>query len=288
LIFSGLIFLDQIILEGSAGEFIIIILLYAAVGNFLYGIPVSFLSDYFTIKLVKFRFIVAGFIHILFGFLTTFIIGGFGIFAGVCSLLFFLLEELQRKNRLQYKVDKKLIVINGLITISFFSLGIYGLEQFVEPNSQKETNNIYLIPSGFEGSIVVYYNASKEPPLKKEGKFSVIPVNVENLEALKGTDIEQYGITLTSTPGNEEGRTINDKYYYVDEKGERTKIDQYCISDDGAGSFSTYQEKEIQYKTLQITKTDCNEEFYLDGKDIFNIQISEVHKHWRNKLYVDY
>ncbi|MDN3019068.1 hypothetical protein PH210_23120 [Paenibacillus sp. BSR1-1] len=286
LMLSGLFFLSGVI-EGSVGAFSIVVLFYAGVGNFLYGIPVSFLSDYLTRKLLKFRFMVAGFIHLLFGTLTTFVIGGLGIFAVVCSLLFFLFEELQRKNRLQFKVNRKTIFINGIITISLFSLGIYGLWHSMGTNSEKETNQIYLIPSGYKGSIVVYYDVSKEPPLKKEGKFSVIPVKVENLEALADTDIEQYGITLTSTPMNEDGGTINDKYYYVDETGKRTEIDQYCISNGSSGSFSADNEKEIQYTTLQITKTDCSEEFFLNGKDIYHTQMDEVHDYWRNNLLAE-
>ncbi|WP_223592503.1 DUF6843 domain-containing protein [Neobacillus bataviensis] len=283
LMLSGFFFLSGVI-EGSVGGFSIVVLFFAAVGNFLYGIPVSFLSDILTRKLMKLRFIVAGFIHILFGFLTAFVIEGLGVFAGICSLLFFLFEELQRKNRSQHKVKRKTIFINGIITISLFSLGIYGLWHSMGTNSEKETNQIYLIPSGYEGSIVVYYDVSKEPPLKKEGKFSVIPVKVEKLEALADTDIEQYGITLTSTPMNDEGATINDKYYYVDETGKRTEIDQYCTSYGSNGSFSADDEKEIQYRTLQITKTNCSEQFYLNGKDIYYTQMDEVHDYWRNKI----
>jgi hypothetical protein len=283
LILGVLFFLFELIQEGSA-VFFILVLFYSAIGNFLFGIPISFLSDFLTKKLIKYRFIVTGFIHILFGFLTTLVIGRLGLFAGVCSLLFFLLEELQKKNTNLYKINRKMFILNGFITISFFSIGIYGFVNFNEPISEKKTNNIFLIPNGFEGAIVVYYNVSEESPIKKEGEFSVIPVNVENLIELEGTEIEHYGISFTSTPRTTEGATVNDKYYYVDEMGGRTKIDNYCTSGDGSGTFTTSSGKEIQYDTLQITKTDCGEDFYLYGKEMFNTQISEVQKHWSGKL----
>lgn len=66
--------------------------------------------------------------------------------------------------------------------------------------------------------------------------------------------------------------------------GGRTEIDNYCTSGGGSGAFTTSSGKEIQYDTLQITKNDCGEDFYLDGKEIFNTQISEVQKHWNSIL----
>jgi hypothetical protein len=73
------------------------IFLYSALGNFIYGIPVSLFSDLVTANLKKFRIYSSFLIHIGFGLLTCFFIGPGMIFAALCSLIFFLIDEFLRK-----------------------------------------------------------------------------------------------------------------------------------------------------------------------------------------------
>ncbi len=158
---------------------------------------------------------------------------------------------------------------------------------FIVGCSNKEeaenTNDIYLIPNGFEGSILVLYDVPDQPPLKKEGNYTVIPIKRENLEGLEATNIQQYGIYLTSTEDLKYG-TVNNQYYYIDEKGNRTAIDEQCTHLMGNGSFTGGSGKEIKYQSIQITKGDCGETFYLNGKDDYYTQIKEVKGYWMNYL----
>ncbi|MFT9600527.1 DUF6843 domain-containing protein [Mesobacillus sp.] len=146
---------------------------------------------------------------------------------------------------------------------------------------EEKTNNIFLIPEGYEGSIMVYYDIPNTPSLKKEGKYSVIPVRLEILKELEGTNLSQYGIYFTSTPDMEYG-IVNDKYYYVDSNGKRTRIDDYCTHGMGNGSFTGESEKEVKYRGVQITATNCGESFFLDGKEDYYIQKGEIQTHWMN------
>jgi hypothetical protein len=146
---------------------------------------------------------------------------------------------------------------------------------------EEKTNNIFLIPEGYEGSIIVYYDIPNTPALKKEGKYSVIPVRLETLKELEGTNLSQYGINFTSTPDMDYG-IVNNKYFYVDSNGIRTRIDEYCTHVMSAGSFTGESEKEIKYQGVQITATDCGESFYLDGKKDYYFQKGEIQTHWMN------
>ncbi|MEW5553567.1 hypothetical protein ABGT24_09745 [Peribacillus frigoritolerans] len=143
------------------------------------------------------------------------------------------------------------------------------------------TNELYLIPSGFEGTIIVFYDVPNKPVLEKEGKYSVIRVKFEYLEALEGTEIHQYGIYFTSTQDMNYG-TVNNKYYYINENGDRTSINEQCTHVMGNGSFTGEDGKEIKYSTIQITKSQCGEAFYLDGKDDYYTQKEEVKSYWMN------
>jgi hypothetical protein len=252
---------------------------YAGIGNFVYGIPVSFLADYISHKLLKYRFILAGFIHIFFGAITTLIIGGFGFYAIVSALLFFISDEWQ--NRKNAVINKKMIPINAILLLCIL-VGVWGLMQKVD-HSDEKTNNIYLIPKGYEGSIITFYNVADHPRIKKQGEYNVIPVKEKYLEALKDTEIYRYGIALTSTPDRTYGE-INDKYYYVDSEGKKTPINEKCVHTDGYGSFTGVSEIEVGYRTLQITKSDCGEDFWFNGKEIYYTQENEVKKYWMNVL----
>lgn len=110
-----------------------------------------------------------------------------------------------------------------------------------------------------------------------------MPIKLKNLDALDDTDIQQYGIYLTSTKDTKSD-TVNNKYYYIDEKGNRTAIDEQCTHVMGNGSFTGESGKEIQYQEIQITNSHCSEAFFLDGEEDYYTQIKEVKGYWMNYL----
>lgn len=75
------------------------------------------------------------------------------------------------------------------------------------------TYDLYLIPEGYEGDITVIYNVKDAPKLEKEGEFDIIPVPTN-------------GRYETSNPMYDYGEVI-DQYYYVDQKGNRTRLIRY-------------------------------------------------------------
>ncbi|ANX13998.1 hypothetical protein ABE41_018455 [Fictibacillus arsenicus] len=91
---------------------VIPIFIIALLGSLFYGIPVSLLSENLTKNLYSTRFLIAGFIHIFFGFLTILVLKGFGLFAVGAFLLFFLCDEwLKRekevmKKKISYKMEQ--------------------------------------------------------------------------------------------------------------------------------------------------------------------------------------
>lgn len=284
LIIGGFFFLLSMVDSSSIDlgglMFIVIVLFYAGIGNYIYGIPVSILSDYLSNKLSKYRFIVAAFIHLFFGAITSLIIGELVIFALASSLIFFLLEEWE--NRKLRVIHKKKIVINSILLFTFLFIGGWATIQFLD-FSEEKTNNIYLIPEGYEGSIITFYNVSNQSRLKKQEGFNIIPVQVISLEALKNTEIYLYGVTFTSTEDMSYG-TVNDKLYYVDSKGKKTPIKDSCVYYGSSGGFTGGGEKEVIYNSLQVTNSECGEKFMLDGNKNYSFQKDEVLNYWMNKL----
>lgn len=111
------------------GPLMLLLLLfcYSAIGVFLYGIPVSYLSDIITKKLKRYRFIAAFMIYILFGYLTFFIVDQLAVFGIVCSLLFFLFEEIQRSKSSDEQIDKKVELKNSIAILLILALAWWGL-----------------------------------------------------------------------------------------------------------------------------------------------------------------
>ncbi|TYS17706.1 hypothetical protein FZC78_07545 [Rossellomorea vietnamensis] len=275
LIIFSFFFIPSLFEEGAVW-FSFIVLFYAAAGNFLFGIPVSLISDLLTRKLDKGRFLAAAGIHIFFGAVTIIFIDGLAFFAVVCAALFFLLDEWEKGRRRGNKQIRGLALKGGVVLafVAVVIIGMMGHEELTEV----ETNTIYLIPEGFEGPFVVYYNVPDQPPLKQEGEFSVVPINIEKLPPLEGTGMEKYGLYQTSTEASY--GTVTDRFYYVNDSGNRTEVDQYCIHPGFGGAYSNDGSEEIQYSTFQVTSSQCGEDFYLGGKDRYDTQIREIDKYW--------
>ncbi|MBS4209483.1 hypothetical protein [Bacillus sp. FJAT-50079] len=135
------------------------------------------------------------------------------------------------------------VIFSILLAATVISLTLYLL------NKSDETNDIYLIPNGYEGDVYVFYNVKGAPIVKTEDGYEVHVIN-------------EKGYFVTSTPDMDYG-IVTDKYYYVDEKGNRTAINHTCVSPFGTGGFSTSADEEIdiRYTGFKLTKVHCNDEF---------------------------
>lgn len=145
------------------------------------------------------------------------------------------------------------IVIAGSIT----SLTLFLI------NKSNETDVIYLIPEGYEGDIFVFYNIKGAPMVETEEGYEV-------------HDINDKGYFVTLEPKNDYG-TVTEKYYYVDEEGNRTPISDKCVSLFGTGGFNRYigdKEIEFTYTGFQLTKDQCSVEFM--EKDYSSIENAEM------------
>jgi hypothetical protein len=121
---------------------------------------------------------------------------------------------------------------------------------FVLLTSQSnKTNDIYLIPEGYEGDVFVFYNIKRAQKVESEKGYEVHRIN-------------NKGYFATSTPDMDYG-TVTDKYFYVDAKGNRTSISKKCVSLFGTGGFSTSEVEEVDliYTGFRLTKDNCSDEF---------------------------
>ena len=223
------------------------VLIYAFIGCAAYGIPVSFLSDFVTKKAGRYRFVLASLIYSVFGFLSFIVLDKFGVFAIVCSLLFFLSEEWQRArgNGRGQKPANKMIFMNTLSTILFFSLAGFGLMLLPDKMFEEYTNRSYLIPKGYEGEVRVVYNIKDAPTPEKSEGFDVYRIN-------------DKGYTLSPFPESE--GIINDQYYYEDAEGNKEKIDDSCIHSGGTNGVDN-EEYEYTSSYFFVTHTQCGENF---------------------------
>ncbi|RFU64199.1 hypothetical protein [Bacillus sp. V59.32b] len=232
----------------NSAIYTLIVLMYASVGNLVYGIPVSYLSDILTKKLNRYRFIAAAFIHIFFGFITIFFLSELTVWAVGSALLFFLMDEIQKIMR--EKFDKKIVLLNGLTLLGFACLSVYGSMSFATEFEEK-TNEYYIIPAGYTGQIQVLYNIKYAPQPEKIGNYNVIEINEKG-----------YGITRLSQG---EG-IIENKYFYEDKEGNKEKIDEKCIYLGGSGTTSG-DGYEYSYSDFMVTNSGCGEDFMLWGDD---------------------
>ncbi|SFF04977.1 hypothetical protein SAMN04487969_11294 [Paenibacillus algorifonticola] len=143
--------------------------------------------------------------------------------------------------------DKKMVaVLIGIAAVLWFITSLF----FTRTSS---TNDIYLIPEGFEGDIRVNYNVQGAPALEKDGKYDVIPIRVDGTYDTSKPDME-YGL-------------VTDQYFYVshDHDGRRTPIDERCVHVRGNGS-SEIGSSITRHNDLTITLTKCSEDFRAWGK----------------------
>ncbi|MFP3126443.1 hypothetical protein OH784_27930 [Ectobacillus funiculus] len=137
-------------------------------------------------------------------------------------------------------------VIYVLIFLLFFSAGCV-------MNENSKTNDIYLIPEGYEGYVYAFYNVKGASEVQREGDYEVHTIN-------------DKGYFVTSTSNMDYG-TVTDKYYYIDKSGKRTKINSSCIRGMGTGSTERYgggnSEKkiEIHYTGIEVRTNGCSKEF---------------------------
>lgn len=154
------------------------------------------------------------------------------------------------------------ILISGTIT----SLTIFVIDK------NNETDDIYLIPKGFEGDVFAFYNIKGAPMVETENGYEVHVIN-------------EKGYFVTSKPDMDYG-TVTDKYYYVDEKGDRTPINNKCVSLFGTLGFSTFDDDEeidLNYTGFKLTKDKCSDEFMTESNGAEESQeeiIREILKHY--------
>ncbi|MGD6961202.1 DUF6843 domain-containing protein [Fictibacillus phosphorivorans] len=163
-----------------------------------------------------------------------------------------------------------------IILLILILSGLAGCKTYKE----EFTNNIFLLPEGFDGAVFVFYDVPGKGEFKKENEYSIIPVKTRVSEALAGTPMGIYGAAFTSQKEQTGSPTVNDKYYYVDKDGKRTKVPDYCVSHTGGGGFSGEPVGGVTYRVSYVTNTGCGESFYLDGREQYHIQRHEISKEW--------
>ncbi|QGQ48192.1 DUF6843 domain-containing protein [Metabacillus sediminilitoris] len=230
------------------GVFFIVVMIYAGIGNVIYGIPISFLSDYLTKRAGKYRFILASFIHLLFACLTSLIIGELGPFAVICSLFFLLFDEWQKRRVIEQPLKRKQAILNGLVIAALFSISLVGSMQLINVN-EKKTHDYYVIPEGYIGEISVLHNIEHAPQPQKIDGYTVIEINEKG-----------YGIT----PLPESEGIIENKYFYINKQGKKNEIDESCVNI-GPTESTSGDGYEYTRSLFTVTNENCGDDFMIEG-----------------------
>jgi hypothetical protein len=124
---------------------------------------------------------------------------------------------------------------------------------FTALSTYEKTNDIYVIPDGYEGSIFVFSDVPGAPVTQREGQFDVFLINEE-------------GYYVTSTSAHRLGfGLVTDQYMYVDAAGVRTPIPQNCARTlaTGGGALNDEAQNSFKYsfRGIEITKKRCGSEF---------------------------
>ncbi|CAN7173416.1 hypothetical protein [Rossellomorea sp. LjRoot5] len=92
-IFAG----DSYSTGGELSLFVLVVFLFSLIGNVFYGLPVSLVAEYISIKFSSMRPWVSGVIHIGLGAITYFIFPGLSLGAISCAVIFFIIDEVLYK-----------------------------------------------------------------------------------------------------------------------------------------------------------------------------------------------
>ncbi|QCR31131.1 hypothetical protein [Lysinibacillus sp. SGAir0095] len=160
----------------------------------------------------------------------------------IAFIIYVLLGKIKRFSN----IFKGILSIVIAASITFLTLTLL--------NESNETDDIYLIPNGYEGDVYVFYNIKGAPMVEKEDDIEVHVIN-------------EKGYFLTSKPDMDYG-TVTDRYYYVDEKGNRISISNKCVSLFGAsGLTKTVGDEEFDfiYTGFKLTKDNCSDEFMAES-----------------------
>lgn len=142
------------------------------------------------------------------------------------------------------------IVLSGLFAGVMVGVALF----FLFP--KEETNNIFLIPEGLVGDVLVFYNVKDAPVVQRENGYNVHVIN-------------ESGYFATSTPDMNYGE-VTDRYYYVDKTGNRTPISDACVSLFGTSGYEITEDDEttvsLVYTGFNLTQNECSEAFKLDSR----------------------
>lgn len=248
-------------------SFVLMVIVFTAIGNFVYGIPVSFLSDWVSIKVPSFRFIIAAFIHLSMAVATFVAIEGLYVYAVIAAMFFFIAEEWQHRKLRTIRAEAA--IVNTVVLVAL----LFGIWELTQLDTSEKTNKTYVIPEGYEGTIVVLYNIPGEEELEKENDRDVVSLHIKEQVYTYVGDVVKYAGARTSSDRTE--GEVNDTYYYSDEEGERTAIDEECIHRGVVGDVGTYDEN-AEYEILQVTHTYCGLDFRRYGSDVYERQEEKV------------
>ncbi|GLB61020.1 DUF6843 domain-containing protein [Cytobacillus sp. NCCP-133] len=206
--------------EGEMFSFVLImIFLYCLFGNVIYGVPVSLLSEFLTNRFIRWRLPAAAFIHTMLGAVTYFFTKGFAFFALLAALLFFLMDELRKWDRVMPAGKIAALNAAAILLAGLLPMALLWILQKAEVEAK--TNDLYLIPQGCIGQVMILHEFEYAPEPETEGEYDVFSIN-------------KKGYAVTGLPQSE--GLIEDLYYYVGEKGNREEIPEHCIKLRGAGS----------------------------------------------------
>ncbi|RHW37212.1 hypothetical protein D1B31_15685 [Neobacillus notoginsengisoli] len=249
-------------LSGSfGGTFVVfaIMLLLTMIGNMVVAIPVSYLTDFLTRRLGAFRFPAAGLIHIVIGILPVLFLDEIALYTIACGLLFFLFTEWQQ-SRGSFKWSAKAVVAG--VSVGAFAAAAFVSVPTLVAIFQDRTHDAYMIPKGYEGEIKIVHGINHAPKQKNEEGYDVV-------------NVDGAGYAITAKPLT--SALIEDKYYYVDEKGNKEEINKDCVSVGGRNAIAG-EDYQYNYESLYVTSKMCGKVFRQNGQKYFGekLQIEEI------------
>lgn len=166
-------------------------------------------------------------------------------------IVFVVMGKVTRVSRLP-KVGLSILIAGSLLWVAAF---LYG--------KSNETDDLYLIPEGYVGDVLVFYNIKGAPKVNKENGYEMHAIN-------------EKGYFVTSTPDMDYG-TVTDQYVYVDEKGKRTPISDKCVSLFGTGGYSSENDEiDMKYTGFRLTKDECGDAFVTESHSWSDDSINEI------------